>query len=223
MAVRESDKIERSKNRTLVMFSGGIDSTAVLWHVLHHPEEFGEAHVHHIHIKNLEARWKAEAMAVKNILNYMRKHAPTAFTFSQSTIEVPHFGNNFMYDVEAMGFITGYMTSRDPSITKVVIGATKTDFDLGVDSSVMRGKRAHNAYHPDEEDHSARVKVYPHKDMPKAEVYKTVPSEIAALTWSCRTPHYADGKPLECGRCKTCRIEMKNIKRPKSPGKRSFK
>lgn len=211
------------KQKTLVMFSGGIDSTAALWLILHTPEEYGEVLVHHIHIKNLEARWKAEAIAVKNVLNYMKKHAPSGFSFSQSTIEVPHFGNKFMYDMEAVSYLSGYMTSRDPSITKVAIAATKTDFDSGVDSSVMRGKRMHNAFHPEEKDHSARIKVYPQVKLTKEEVYKSVPPELAALTWSCRTPHYADGKPIECGRCKTCKIEMQNIKRPKSQRERGYK
>ena len=215
--------IKDGTKRTLVMLSGGIDSTAALWHVLHHPDEYGEVLVHHIHIKNLEARWVAEVMAVKNVLAYIKKHAPTPFSYSQSTIEVPHFGNQFMFDVEAMGFITGYMTSRDTKITKVVIAATKTDFELGVDGSVMRGKRAHNAYHPDEADHSARIKEYPQSHMTKAEVYASAPPELAALTWSCRTPRYVDGKPIECGRCKTCKIEMRTVERPKSVGKRSYR
>lgn len=213
--------VKNKKNRTLVMFSGGMDSTAALWHVLHNPEKYGDIHVHHMHLQNVENRWRAEAMAAKNVLAYMRKHAPTSFTTSESTINTPQFGNNFLYDVEVMGFITGYMTSRDPSITKVVIAATKTDFDLGVDASVMRGKRMHNAYHPEEKDHSARIKEYPHKDLTKEEVYKTLPPELAALTWSCRTPRYVKGKPVECGQCKTCKIEMQNIKR--STNKRSYK
>jgi 7-cyano-7-deazaguanine synthase in queuosine biosynthesis len=152
----------------------------------------------------------------------MRTHAPTHFTFSESTIEVPHFGNKFMFDVEIVSYLSGYMTSLDPLITTVVIAATKTDFELGVDNSVMRAKRVHNAFHPEEEDHSARIKEYPQRDLLKEEVYKTVPPELAALTWSCRTPHYADGKPIECGRCKTCTIEMSTVERPKSPGKRNF-
>lgn len=205
---------KNNKNRTLVMFSGGMDSTAALWHVLHNPEKYGDVHVHHMHLQNVENRWRAEAEAVKNVLAYMREHAPTPFTASESTINTPQFGNNFLYDVEVMGFITGYMTSRDPSITKVVIAATKTDFDMGVDASVLRGKRMHNAYHPEEKDHSARIKEYPHKDLTKEAVFKTLPPELAALTWSCRTPRYVKGKPVECGHCKTCKIEMQNIKRP---------
>lgn len=215
-------KVDTAKNRTLVMFSGGIDSTAALWHVLNHPDEYGEVHVHHIHIKNLERRWEAEATAVKNILVYMHQNSATHFTFSDSTISVPHFGNKFLYDVEVVSYLSGYMTSRDPLITKVVIAATKTDFELGINESVTRAKRVHNSFHPEEEDNSARIKEYPHRDLTKVEVYKTLPPELAILTWSCRTPHYADGKPIECGECKTCKIEMRGIKRPRSPGKRNL-
>lgn len=120
-----------------------------------------------------------------------------------------------MFDVEVVSYLTGYMTSRDERITKVIIAATATDFELGVDSSVARGKRMHNAFHPEEEDHSARIKEYPHRNLSKADVYKTMPPELAALTWSCRTPHYADGKPIECGRCKACKLELSLIERPK--------
>lgn len=223
MTDKKAYKIPEQKNRTLVMFSGGLDSTAALWHVLHRPEEYGDVHVHHVHIKSIEGRWQAEALAVEKVLAYMRKHAPTPFTTSESVINAPHFGNKFMYDVEAVSYMSGYMTSRDPSITKVIVAATGTDFELGVITNVMRAKRMHNAFHPEEEDHSGRIKEYPHGDLPKAEVYKTIPADLAALTWSCRTPRYADGKPLECGVCKTCKYEMHGIDRPKSPGKARFK
>lgn len=222
MAEKPMYKIKGGRHRTLVMLSGGIDSTAALWHVLNHAEDYGQIHVHHIHIQNIENRWKAEAAAVKKILSYMKNNSPAPFVTSESTINTPTFGKSFMYDVEVMGFVTGYMTSRDSSFTKVVIGATGTDFEMGVDGSVMKGKRAHNAFHPDENDHSARVKEYPHKNLSKDAVYKTLPPELAKLTWSCRTPHYADGLPIECGVCKTCKLELGLIDRPKSPGVRKY-
>lgn len=218
--------IKNDKNtpkRTLVMHSGGIDSTAALWHVLNNPDKYNQVHVHHIHMQNIEARTKAEAEAVKAIWEYMRANSSTPFTTSESMINTPHFGGKFLFDVETMGFITGYMTSRDPYITKVVIGATGTDFAMGVSKSVARGKSLHNAFYLDGEDHSAAVKEYPHSHLTKEEVYKTLPPDLAILTWSCRTPRYADGKPLECGRCKTCTLELRDIERPVSAGKRNFK
>lgn len=223
MAQKRTVKDSSRPKRTLVMFSGGIDSTAALWHVLHRPDEYGQVHVHHVHMQNIEARWQAEAEAVKAVLAYMREHAPTSFTTSESAIRTPHLGGKFLFDTEVTGFITGYMTSRDPLITKVVIGATGTDFAIGASQAVARGKAIHNAFHSGNEDHSVAVKEYPHSHLTKEEVYKTLPPELAVLTWSCRTPHYADGKPIECGRCKTCTLELKGMERPKSPGKRAFR
>jgi 7-cyano-7-deazaguanine synthase in queuosine biosynthesis len=198
--------------RTLVMLSGGLDSTAALWHVLNHPEDYGQVHVHHIHIQNLEARWKAEAAAVQAVLAYMKQYAPSPFTTSESAINTPHFGGKFLFDTEIVSFITGYMTSRDPQIRKVIIGATGTDFAMGISQAVTRGKAIHNAFHSKDADHSAAIKEYPHRDLTKEEVYKTLPPELAALTWSCRTPRYKDGKPIECGRCKTCVLELRAVR-----------
>jgi 7-cyano-7-deazaguanine synthase in queuosine biosynthesis len=209
-------------HRTLVMFSGGIDSTAALWHVLNRADEYGQVHIHHIHIQNIEARWKAEAAAVKAVLAYMREHAPVPFTMSQSSINTPHFGRKFLFDTEVVSFITGYMTSRDPLITKVIIGATGTDFAMGASSAVERGKAIHNAFHLKEKDHSGAIKEYPHSHLTKEEVYKTLPPELALLTWSCRTPYYKDGKPVECGRCKTCKLELSTVRRPRSAGRKIF-
>jgi 7-cyano-7-deazaguanine synthase in queuosine biosynthesis len=216
-------KTRQKTPRTLVMFSGGIDSTGALWYVLNHPEDFGEVHVHHVHIQNIEGRWQAEAQAVKAVLAYMRKHSSTPFTTSESSINTPHFGGKFLFDTEVTGFITGYMTSRDPSITKVIFGATGTDFARGVSAAVARGKAVHNAFHPKDKDHSASVKEYPMSKLTKEEVHKSLPPDLAVLTWSCRRPHYADGKPLECGRCKTCLLELREISRSAAPGRKIFK
>ena len=88
----------------------------------------------------------------------MRNYAPSSFTSSQSTINTPNFGPNFLFDTEVLNFVTGYMTSRDPSIDRVIIGGTATDFAMGANEAITRGKAIHNGFHPEEEDHSSRVK-----------------------------------------------------------------
>lgn len=217
-----TDKTHPNKQpRTLVMFSGGMDSTAALWHVLNHPKEYGQVHVHHIHMENVEDRWQAEAEAVKKVLAYMRKHSPVRFSVSESAINTPHFGKQFLFDSEVISFMTGYMTSRDPLISKVVIGATGTDFADGASDAVARGKRIHNAFHPPSKDHSGTIKEYPLAKLTKKQVFETLPSDLAMLTWSCRTPRYIDGVPRECGRCKTCELELQGLARPEQAGKKT--
>ena len=196
------------------MFSGGADSTAALWHALNHSDQYGRIHVHHIHIHNHEARWKVEAQAVKAILKYMEQHAPASFVYSESVMAVPSVGKKFLFDTEVISFITGYMTSRDSSITKVVIGATGDDFNRTTTSNaVNRGKSVHNAFHLEESDHSSAIKVYPLEGSTKQEAYDSLPPELARLTWSCRTPRQANGGFVECGTCKTCKLELRRLSR----------
>lgn len=198
------------------MFSGGIDSTAALWHVLNHPEKYGTIHVHHIHIQNEEGRWRVEAMAVNAVYEYLRAHVSTPFTVSDSAISTPSLKNGFLYDIEIIGFIGGYMTSRDPSIKKLIIGATGTDWDRQdqhLTDTVARSKATHNAFHRSVEDHSGSVKEFPLKDLTKQQVYDSLPPELAKLTWSCRRPQRINNKFVECGICKTCRGELRDIRR----------
>jgi 7-cyano-7-deazaguanine synthase in queuosine biosynthesis len=219
MPQKTTAKISRRPKRTLVMLSGGMDSTAALWYVLNRPDEYGQVHVHHIHIHNVEARSRAEAAAVKEVLAYMHKHAPAPFTSTESSISTPQFGDKFLFDTEIVSFMTGYMTSRDPFITKVIIGATGSDFAAGISQAVGRGKAIHNAFYPEGEDNNTAVKEYPLADLTKEEAYKSLPADLALLTWSCRTPRYLKGRAIECGRCKTCVLELRNVQRPASTSK----
>lgn len=205
-------KKQTGTEHTLVMLSGGADSTAALWYVLHNSERYGQVHIHHVHIQNIEGRWKVEAQAVKEILTYVRAHAPTSFTSSESALATPSIGKEFLYDTEVVSFITGYMTSRDPSITKVVIGGTGDDFARGISNAVTRGRAVHNAFH-EGKDHNTLVKEYPLRELTKQQAYDSLPTELARLTWSCRTPIERNGRFIECGTCKTCRLELRRLSR----------
>jgi 7-cyano-7-deazaguanine synthase in queuosine biosynthesis len=57
---------------TLAMFSGGLDSTAMLVRLLTRGED--ELRVHHIRMVNREGRDGAEQAAVEPILAYCRAH-----------------------------------------------------------------------------------------------------------------------------------------------------
>ena len=75
---------------SVVMLSGGIDSVAVLKQVLKETDE--KIYAHHIHIKNNEGpnnikRYKAEALALRKIVPYMKKNFRD-FHYSESTIDV---------------------------------------------------------------------------------------------------------------------------------------
>jgi len=118
------------------MFSGGIDSTGALHHLL--TDEQYASHpliVHHIHIHNRENRARAEAHAVGQIIDYYKKNANRDFLVTQSTFNALGFhplrATRFPYDADVIAFYAANITTARKDIGQVVVGRTKTDVESG--------------------------------------------------------------------------------------------
>ena len=183
----------------LIMFSGGLDSTGMLWKLI---SQKSNIHIHHMNLMNQEKRARVESVAVKNILNYVSKHG--TFAYSESTHIYPSFNNKFMWDSDIVSFISGTICLSMPSIKHIAIGMTKTDMEnRELSDRVQRSSKILSAF-------TNATKIYPVKDMSKFEIYEFLPTELRNLTWSCRTPIYKDGKAISCDQCPTCKT-MKEI------------
>lgn len=193
--------------KTLLMFSGGIDSTGVFWKLLQSDEKI---HVHHMNLINKEKRSDAEKIAVKNICEHMRKIKD--FDYSESTHECPSIKNNFMWDSDLYNFMAGSMCLCDKEISHIALGLTKTDLEPersvkninGVRERISRGTNILKCF-------SIKVeKIYPVINMTKKEIYQMLPENLRVLTWSCRTPVYLQDRIMRCGKCKTC-LELRSL------------
>lgn len=185
----------------LVMFSGGLDSTGMLYHLLTSPEyESVNFHVHHVNIFNIEKRAAAESMAVKNILTYFNDKQYRKFSHSFSDIAFHVYNDKFLWDVDVIAFMSGYITSCISEIESIAIGATKGELDSP--TLVENQKRAKKIL----SSFTEVQKVYPVSHLSKKELYDMLPVDLRELTWSCRTPSYTDkGLPVKCGKCKPCK------------------
>lgn len=180
--------------RVLVMLSGGVDSTGLLWQLLNKHER---VHVHHMNLKNREQRDAAEAVSVSNILDYCKKFGD--FTYCESTHEYPSLRNKMMWDTDIVSFMAGMVCQLMPWIKEVAIGLTKTDLliDTSLNNRVDRANKVFQAM-------CEATKVYPLKEMTKKEVWDSMPCELQNLTWSCRKPIYGNNLISTCGKCKAC-------------------
>lgn len=191
---------------TLLMFSGGLDSTGVFWKLI---QEKQKIHVHHMNLINKENRSDAEKIAVKKICDYMKKFGD--FDYSESTHECPTINKNFIWDSDLYNFMAGTICLM-LNIDFVALGLTKSDLDgagnEGVQQRIDRGTNILKCF-------STKVKkIYPVIDMSKKDIYNMIPDGLRELTWSCRTPIYQGGEVLKCNKCKTCR-ELRRITSPK--------
>lgn len=188
---------------TLIMFSGGLDSTGVFWKYINGEEIL---HVHHLCLVNKENRAKAEDRAVRDIVAHMR--GIRDFGFTESYHEYPCYNNNFIWDSDIFSFMAGSICLSMKTIREVAIGMTASDGPGRISARVERANRIFDAFG------TKANKVYPLIDMNKKQIYEMLPEDLRDMSWSCRTPIYEGGDIRRCGRCRTC-VEIERIRNPK--------
>jgi 7-cyano-7-deazaguanine synthase in queuosine biosynthesis len=194
-----------NKKTILLMFSGGLDSTGVLYKLLTEKDyEKFDIHVHHVNLKNRENRYRAENIAIGNIKKYFKTNNFREFEYSETTFEFPSFNNRYFYDVDIYNFIAGNLCRQMPYIEYVAIGRIITDM---INNLNIR-KTSDNIF---SEYVKLEKKIYPLNSFTKQQIVDFLPSDLTELTWSCRTPVYIKGIPTKCDTCMTCR-ELKKVR-----------
>jgi 7-cyano-7-deazaguanine synthase in queuosine biosynthesis len=182
----------------LAMYSGGLDSLGMIYRLLTDPEYSGySVHIHHVHNKNIENRYLAESIIVKQATAELERLG-FEFMYSESEISSPLYNQQFLYDTDTMNFFAGYIASVNPTIVKAAFGMNAMDSNHGLEQRLKRAKQIFSAFTPVE-------KIYPVLDMNKSEIYASLPDSLRDLFWSCRTPIYTEDGIKSCKRCKSCK------------------
>jgi 7-cyano-7-deazaguanine synthase in queuosine biosynthesis len=185
------------------MFSGGIDSTAMLVKLL--VQSTDELRVHHVHMANREGRDRAEQRAVEAIVAYCReRYRP--FRYSESGLDFAAL-EAIPIDYLSIAFVACQVAIDTPGCNRIAVGSLAADTDIA--NRTARQKRVFEVMY---ECYRARKLgeprvewIYPVYDTPKAELSAALPHELLDLTWSCRRP--VDGFRA-CGTCKACKVRQ---------------
>ena len=188
------------------MFSGGLDSTAMLVELLAQGEE--PLRVHHIHMQNAEGRAVAEQAATEAIVAYCRAHY-RPFRYSESGLDFRGL-EAIPIDYLSIAFVACQVAIDTPGCDRVAIGALSRDTDIENRSARQRRVfdemyacyRARKLGEPSVEWH------YPVYRRTKEELAQALPAGLRELTWSCRRPLVersgAGSRYRPCGACKAC-------------------
>jgi 7-cyano-7-deazaguanine synthase in queuosine biosynthesis len=188
------------------MYSGGLDSTAMLVKLLAESED--DLRVHHIRMANKEGREGAESRAVEAIVAWCRDHY-RSFRYSESGLDFRAL-EAIPIDYLSIAFVACQVAIDTPGCNRVAVAALSRDTDI--ENRSARQRRVFDVLY---ECYRARKLgepevqwVYPVYHATKAELAAALPPELVALTWSCRRPVRMEGQNGQqwrpCGTCKAC-------------------
>lgn len=199
--------VGRRPQVTLVMFSGGLDSTYALVRLLRECDD--EIIAHHIHLMNVENRHRIEAERCTRIVDWCRANIRD-FYFTQSAHDRRHFRVTG-FDEMAVGFEVGliqqsFIEDRHHPIDRWTLGMCLED-----ELSQTEDQEAEYFQHVLA---CAAATAYPLRPPryfqlklnSKREKMEYLGPALTELCWACRRPiHHPDGRIEACGECNTCR------------------
>jgi 7-cyano-7-deazaguanine synthase in queuosine biosynthesis len=184
------------------MYSGGLDSTAMLVKLLEQSED--ELRVHHIRMVNRERRAEAEQAAVEAIVAWCRaRYRP--FRYSESGLDFREL-EAIPIDYLCIAFVACQVAVDTPGCDRVAVAALARDTDI--ENRSARQRRVFDALYECYRARKlgeARVEwIYPVYEATKKDLAARLPRELLELTWSCRRPLRQGDGFRACGACKAC-------------------
>jgi len=184
------------------MFSGGLDSTAMLVKLLEETQD--ELRVHHVRMANREQRADAEQASVERIVAWCReRYRP--FRYSESAMDFTAL-EAIPIDYLSIAFVACQVAIDTPRCNRIAVAALARDTDI--ENRSARQRRVFDALY---DCYRARKLgepevewVYPVYHETKPALAARLPRELVELTWSCRRPVREAGRFRPCGVCKAC-------------------
>jgi tRNA(Ile)-lysidine synthase TilS/MesJ len=188
----------------LVMLSGGLDSSYLLYYYL--KETNYNIHAHHVILKSKsEPRWKNELKASNQVVDYCKKNTRKFYY----TTSVWDWGDvrSIVRDICLVSIVAGTII-KEVKGDYIYLATGRVADDNNNESSrrLFESNLSSKLWYSISTEFATNKKIHsviqrPLVEMTKKSIIESAPNELINLTWSCRTPR--NGKP--CGVCHACR------------------
>jgi hypothetical protein len=194
------------KRASIIMFSGGIDSTHNLLRALTRTSDI--VYAHHLTIKSInEPRWTQELAASRAISKYMRDKY-RFFEYSEQVVDweiMPQY-HRVPYDILTASFFASQLTqslsNRDVEARAIIstdpVGAYRPGWNTP--ERIKLHKDLFTLLDPKNKlertlDHNCN----------KVDKCKELPQELLDMVWFCRRPRLVGNHYVDCKGCPACK------------------
>jgi len=190
----------------IIPFSGGIDSTGVLYHCLKNQPDRHFLLMKVCLYNSISAnRMTKEKEAVTAILAYLRENGINNFEYRELEYHYPTLGVPPLWDSEVVYFAAATCIRAYPEIDCLYEGVTADDYEgEGNDFNERLEKYArilHVVANKNDDDFSIQM---PLNHLTKLEIMLMLPPELLNMTWSCRYPVPKETYSYTLERCHFC-------------------
>jgi diphthamide synthase (EF-2-diphthine--ammonia ligase) len=185
--------------KVLHCFSGGIDSTSVLYQLIHAGHEVVTLHIDICGAKGEGTRWPAEQKAVKRIIEWFAKEGHTFKHINGGRTEL----TGMWWDIEVTALHTGFNIRADKKIEATTDSYSATDAVGGCMGRNM------NRWALTEMVALRKITwIKPNTQKSRTQVMKEMPVELLRLCHFCRSPIIEGENFKPCRKCHTCKWTM---------------
>lgn len=186
---------------TLMMFSGGLDSTFCLWQRV---QQGQLTHVHHVHYQSTKNRREVEARAVDEVLHWMRSHGGRGLIdYTESWVDLGWLWTPYNFFLWSY-WVGAILASPSGFRYRALIRPATAD-DHGV-------RQADDAYLTMMQLMAGRTinLEHPILHMTKRDIVAAIPEPLLEMVWWCSQPY--NGRP--CHVCDSCKLMDAALRNP---------
>lgn len=194
--VREVPEVRRGACVILIPLSGGYDSVAAVWKYRRH-----DLRVFHLLLGPGDNRMRAEHDSCRAVMDWMEGHFRAALRYSEIAVPVGSHWNH-VEDLFPVNLYIGLIAGLEPDVETIVRVAVAED--LADDAYHDRRRACYEL--ADALAGKSLHWQHPFADVPKIDVYRSLPDGLKERSISCRNP-VPDSGPLgwaHCGKCEKC-------------------
>jgi 7-cyano-7-deazaguanine synthase in queuosine biosynthesis len=188
---------------SLILWSGGADSTALLLHCLRELQD--PVYALYIETINHEHRSDAENLAIDKCQAWLEANE-RPFTLYKATLDIRDLPPNDNEQIPHFG-IAAMVAKSLPDVVRIGIGWCSEEGGVYPGTEFVYGWLLKSIAEYRHEGSRDGIDLYiPFSELSKSVALDYMGPELAPLTWSCRRPTSTSEGYQVCGECMTCEI-----------------